>query len=388
LKWKRAQLSAANQGRIARSREEVERFVSQADTQDIHGVGSLTVAPLFDGPIDVVGDVHGEIEPLWELVERLGYDVQGRHPKGRRLVFVGDLGDRGPDSPAVIELVRGLVEQGLAQCVLGNHELNLLRGESKQGNRWFIDPSHPEQQPGGEFEHCKVAPEKLKPVWLEFLASLPLALERTDLRVVHAAWVPREVAALRRASGSTIEVYRAFEARTQEQLAMEELRLEAAREEAAWGDQLEVRTAKVPLLRAIGELDERYQMGNPVRVATSGVERLARAPFWSSGKWRMCDRVQWWEEYRENVPVIIGHYWRQVKLVKNSPHAASKPEVFVPVGPTVWVGLKGNVFCVDFSVGARYQERKAGVKRFETHLAAVRWPEKEVWFERGKVGEG
>jgi hypothetical protein len=279
-----------------------------------------------------------------------------------------------------------MVEQGLAQCVLGNHELNLLRGESKQGNRWFIDSSHPEQQPGGEFEHCKLAPEALKRVWLEFLASLPLALERRDLRVAHAAWVPGEIEALRRKRGSTIEVYRAFEARTEEQFAMEGLREAAAREEAEWGDRIEDPSVTVPLLPAMGELDERYQMGSPVRVVTSGVERLARAPFWSSGKWRMCDRVQWWDEYEEDVPVIIGHYWRQVKQVKGSAHAASKPEVFVAVGPTDWVGLKKNVFCVDFSVGARYQERKAGVKKFETHLACVRWPEKEVWFETGSVG--
>ena len=343
------------------------------------------VGQLFDGPIDVIGDLHGEIEPLRELLGRLDYEAGGRHPEGRRLVFVGDLGDRGPDSPAVIELVRGMVERGLAQCVLGNHELNLLRGESKQGNRWFIDPSHPEQQPGGEFEHCRLAPGELKPVWLKFFASLPLALERSDLRVVHAAWVPGEIEALRNKRTPTIEIYREFEAHTQEHLSMEGLREAAAREEAEWGDKIEDRSVNVPLLPALGELDERYQMGNPVRVATSGVERLAAKPFWSSGKWRMCDRVQWWDEYGQDVPVIIGHYWRQVKRVRGSDHAASKPEVFVAVGPTEWVGLRKNVFCVDFSVGARYQERKASVTAFETHLGAVRWPEREIWFETGKV---
>jgi hypothetical protein len=142
----------------------------------------------------------------------------------------------------------------------------------------------------------------------------------------------------------------------------------------------------VPLLKALGLSDERYQMGNPVRVATSGVERLAQAPFWSSGKWRMCDRVQWWEEYVEPVPVIIGHYWRQAQPIKSSAHASSKPQLFGESGPLDWLGPLKNVFCVDYSVGARYQERKAGVEEFETHLAAMRWPEREVWFETGKVG--
>ena len=68
--------------------------------------------PLFGGPIDVIGDIHGECGTLCELLDRLGYDGNGAHPEGRRLVFVGDLIDRGPDSPGVARrLVRHLIEQ-------------------------------------------------------------------------------------------------------------------------------------------------------------------------------------------------------------------------------------------------------------------------------------
>jgi hypothetical protein len=346
----------------------------------------MVLQPLFEGSIDVVGDVHGEIGPLRQLLNKLGYDAAGRHPKGRRLVFVGDLGDRGPNSPAVIEWVRSLVAQGLAQCLLGNHELNLLRNESKPGNRWFIDPAHAEQRPGGEFAQCRVAPELLKPVWLQFFASLPLALERKDLRVVHAAWVPGEIEALRQTRGSTLEVYRLFELRTQQQLAMEGLAEAARREQRSWETQLENKSACIPLLPALGELDERYQMGNPVRVLTSGVERLAQEPFWSNGKWRMCQRVRWWEEYVEPVPVIVGHYWRHIEPLGTVEPASSKPEMFGQAAPTDWLGARENVFCVDFSVGARYLERKAGITQFQTHLAAMRWPEQELWFETGRFG--
>ena len=340
---------------------------------------------MFEGPIDVVGDVHGEVGPLRELLRRLGYDHVGRHLKGRRLVFVGDLGDRGPNSPAVIELVRALVGLGHAQCLLGNHELTLLRGESKPGNRWFIDASHMEQRPGGEFEHCRVAPDPLKPIWLEFFASLPLALVRKDLRIVHAAWVPGAMQALEQAQGSTLEIYRLFEQRVQQQLAMEGLVDAARRQEQAWAQRLENKTAQVPLLAALGEVDERYQMGNPVRIATSGVERLADLPFWSNGKWRMCRRMRWWDEYDEPIPIIIGHYWRQAQLTPRATQIVAIPNTFDPVGPTAWVGARQNVFCVDFSAGARYQERKAGMTRYATHLAAMRWPEQELWFDTGRV---
>ncbi|MBA3451959.1 MAG: metallophosphoesterase, partial [Deltaproteobacteria bacterium] len=57
------------------------------------------VAQLFEGPLDIVGDVHGELDVLHDLMERLGYDRAGNHPDKRRLVFLGDLCDRGPDSP-------------------------------------------------------------------------------------------------------------------------------------------------------------------------------------------------------------------------------------------------------------------------------------------------
>ena len=49
------------------------------------------------------------------------------HPDGRTAVFVGDLVDRGPDSPGVLRLVMGMVAAGTALCVAGNHEEKLLR---------------------------------------------------------------------------------------------------------------------------------------------------------------------------------------------------------------------------------------------------------------------
>ncbi len=88
------------------------------------------------GPFDVVGDVHGCRSELETLLDRLGYvairDAEGRpvdasHPEGRRVVFVGDLVDRGPDSPGVLRLAMGMVGAGHALAVPGNHENKLVR---------------------------------------------------------------------------------------------------------------------------------------------------------------------------------------------------------------------------------------------------------------------
>ncbi|MFF0161164.1 polynucleotide kinase-phosphatase [Streptomyces sp. NPDC005263] len=73
------------------------------------------------GPFDIVGDIHGCASELEALLGALGY-VDGVHPQGRTAVFVGDLVDRGPDSPGVLRRVMSMVESGNALCVPGNHE--------------------------------------------------------------------------------------------------------------------------------------------------------------------------------------------------------------------------------------------------------------------------
>ena len=87
------------------------------------------------GPFDIVGDVHGCRAELEQLLTELGYEIDrdaagrptgARHPD-RRAVFVGDLVDRGPDTPGVLRLVMGMVAAGTAFCVAGNHEAKLLK---------------------------------------------------------------------------------------------------------------------------------------------------------------------------------------------------------------------------------------------------------------------
>ncbi|MFI6967030.1 polynucleotide kinase-phosphatase [Streptomyces sp. NPDC050255] len=78
------------------------------------------------GPFDIIGDIHGCSSELETLLGKLGY-VDGAHPEGRTAVFVGDLVDRGPDSPGVLRRVMSMVSDGNALCVPGNHENKLGR---------------------------------------------------------------------------------------------------------------------------------------------------------------------------------------------------------------------------------------------------------------------
>lgn len=83
------------------------------------------------GPFDIIGDVHGCLDELVALLAQLGYESQPGgsylHPQGRKLIFVGDLVDRGPKVPEVVRLVMETVKAGQAFCVPGNHDIKFMR---------------------------------------------------------------------------------------------------------------------------------------------------------------------------------------------------------------------------------------------------------------------
>jgi protein phosphatase len=124
-------------------RQEGFRYVYVLSSQEEIGAVTVEREPLWTdrkelrGPFDLIGDVHGCYDELAALLERLGYVVEAatdapygcraHHPEGRIAVFVGDLVDRGPASPAVLRLVMSMVEAGTGLCVAGNHEDKLLR---------------------------------------------------------------------------------------------------------------------------------------------------------------------------------------------------------------------------------------------------------------------
>ncbi len=340
---------------------------------------------LLPGPLDIVGDVHGEFAALQALVSRLGYHTDGSHPEQRHLIFVGDLCDRGPDSPGVVRYVAGLVAAGRAQCVLGNHELNLLRGSTKPANGWFFAQDH--DRALGKFLGCQQPTAAERQSFVAFFACLPLALERADLRVVHAAWHAESLAALARepVGRGVLEVYRHYAAESERWAQESHVTAQAQQEYRDWGRLLAEEDQPVPLLRAIGTLDEQFQMSNPVRVLTSGVERLATSPFFASGKWRMVDRVAWWQDYTDEVPVLFGHYWRWASPESARLYSRGERDLFAGLALNEWGGPRRNAFCVDFSVGVRYRERLArGRNPYRGRLGALRWPERELVFDDGE----
>jgi hypothetical protein len=159
---------------------EIEREPLACDRRDIAG------------PFDIVGDIHGCADELCALLCELGYTVElkGRGaerrarvsgPGGRRVIFVGDFVDRGPNAPDVLRIAMAMAQSGLALAVPGNHDAKLQRW--LKGSR--VTLTHgldlTVQQLERETPHFRAEV-------LHFLARLPihLWLEGGGLVVAHA----------------------------------------------------------------------------------------------------------------------------------------------------------------------------------------------------------
>ncbi|MFL5797762.1 MAG: polynucleotide kinase-phosphatase [Actinomycetota bacterium] len=158
----------------------------EVESAEIEREPSWTDRSSEQGPFDIIGDVHGCHDELVSLLAKLGYGVvedgsSASHPEGRKAVFLGDLVDRGPNTPGVLRLVMGMVASGSALCLPGNHENKLVR--ALRGRDVRVSHGLPESlaQLGNE-------PPEFRQRVIEFLDGLVshLVLDRRRLVVAHA----------------------------------------------------------------------------------------------------------------------------------------------------------------------------------------------------------
>ena len=333
--------------------------------------GTRLVRPLLGDRVDIIGDVHGEADALVALLTRLGCDL-ARGTVERPIVFVGDLVDRGPDSVRVLEIAQRLVEAGNAQMILGNHELNLLLDDRKEGNGWYF--GHDDRW-WNKTEHVPfasrsaTAAERTK--IRAFLSTLPIALESLSLRVVHAAWEAGAIEHARRAAS-----LHAFA--TPAALDLSDIDLTSAPTEE------QICRPDLPVMFHAG-LAEKYmreQNSEPVKVLTSGLERprAAGTPLpYLSGKWRLLERSPWWQDDTDERAVVFGHYWRRRASSTGVP---GKADPFEGIQATHWFGKHRQAFCIDYSVGLRFKPRHLGDDPMRDYsLGALRWPERLLYYD-------
>ena len=140
---------------------------------------------------DIIGDIHGHAELLKKMLRELGYsknqNVYG-HPS-RKAIFVGDFINRGNENRKSLKIIRGMVDNGNAYAILGNHEIYALLVSVKDKNRIPLIKS-----PTGSMvsairtinEFAK-QPEEWKS-YKKWMLSLPLFIEFEGLRIVHVCW--------------------------------------------------------------------------------------------------------------------------------------------------------------------------------------------------------
>ncbi|MBT8036116.1 MAG: phosphoesterase [Verrucomicrobiae bacterium] len=155
---------------------------------------------------DIIGDVHGRWDKLEPLLTKLGYQHNGQchaHREGRIALFLGDLIDPKGNSPngtrEVLHAVKSMCDAEQAQCILGNHEYNLVAYHTPDQQGGFLRP-HSEKNGrmhAGTHAAFEEHHNELSEIWLPWFKTLPFYLDLSELRLVHACWHPEYVSILK-----------------------------------------------------------------------------------------------------------------------------------------------------------------------------------------------
>lgn len=121
--------------------------------------------------IYAIGDVQGCAPSLKSLVKKL--------PKNSKMIFLGDLVNRGPDSLGALRQLKSLQESGRAECILGNHDLHLLAIDAGLRKPKGLDTIEP----------ILSAPDRKE--LIQWIRNRPMALSNGNVLTVHAGVLPQ-----------------------------------------------------------------------------------------------------------------------------------------------------------------------------------------------------
>ena len=149
--------------------------------------------------LDIITDIHGHRDKLESLLSVLGYHSQGgvwSHPE-RKVLFLGDYVDRGPDVRGTLHLVRGMVDAGNAIALMGNHEFNLVAYHSlnHEGKPLRAHSETHARQIRATMDSFAGHESELQD-FLSWIKGLPMTFEGEDIRAVHACWSETSIQAL------------------------------------------------------------------------------------------------------------------------------------------------------------------------------------------------
>jgi len=141
---------------------------------------------MIEEKIFVIGDVHGCLEMLQRLIDKIEWN-----PASDRLIFIGDYIDRGENSKGVIDFILKLKEDStFIQCLIGNHEqmfIDYLSGVDSQSS--LLNGGLTTLKSYEKIRRGKDDP-LIPPSHLDFFSSLLTMIELEHYYIVHAGFQP------------------------------------------------------------------------------------------------------------------------------------------------------------------------------------------------------
>jgi len=162
---------------------------------------------------DMIGDIHGCAKELKALLRKMDYAETASgycHPE-RKVIFLGDYIDRGPEIVETLKIVRTMVRGDHAIALMGNHEYNFIcmHTQTDEGHPYRAHSTKNLQQIQQTLSQLKKAGERIDAL-VEWMTSLPLAFESPELRCVHACWEGASINFLRSQLGPSFNLTQSF----------------------------------------------------------------------------------------------------------------------------------------------------------------------------------
>ncbi|MFT6336465.1 MAG: hypothetical protein ACJATI_003224 [Halioglobus sp.] len=279
---------------------------------------------------DIIGDIHGHATQLKNLLTLMGYENNNGYfqHESRKVIFVGDYIDRGPEIREVLHIVKSMTDNDQAIALMGNHEYNCLCYHTIDSNGDFLRKhtaknTHQHQATLSQFEdHQEVWNEYLKWMW-----TLPLWLNKNEFRVVHACWSDPIISKIK--------------SKLKGNILSKETLIESADKSSDLYEWVEIalKGKELPLPQDITFLDKDKHPRSAVRIK-----------WWMNAQNITYDAIKVNPEYdvpdilvdpkhpllsdiydEDAVPVFFGHYWLR-----------GTPSIY-----------KSNVCCLDYSVAKK-----------------------------------
>ena len=166
----------------------------------------VAVQPAPEAATYVVGDLHGRVDLLEPIFERIDLHIGAAEADNPYLVFVGDYIDYGPNSRETLLRMKALTEEFPRNviCLMGSHErmlLDFLSDPELRGSRWIrtggaatlrsFGVAEPERRPDSYDAAANAMLQALDPGLLDWIAARPLSWHSGNLWVVHAGADPK-----------------------------------------------------------------------------------------------------------------------------------------------------------------------------------------------------